>query len=48
MSGQIRISPELKRFLDNQAVKKDDSYDQIIKRLLKKCWGVEFEEADKP
>jgi len=35
----IQISRELKDFLATQAVRKGESYDEIIKRLLEKVRG---------
>lgn len=38
----IQLSRELKEFLAAQAVKKGESYEEIIKRLLGKLWGARF------
>lgn len=37
----IKVSDELHDFLTNQGMK-SESYDQIIKRLLKGIWKVEI------
>lgn len=39
----IQVSTELRDFLDQQAIKRRESYDDIIKRLLKQLWGTEIE-----
>jgi len=39
----IQISLELHQFLKTQAVKKDETYDEILKRLLKKLWGAHID-----
>ena len=31
----IQVSPELHQFLKGQAIRKDESYDEILKRLLR-------------
>lgn len=35
MTKQIRISKELKEFLDSKKLVKRDTYDEVIKRLIK-------------
>jgi len=42
----IKVSDELHEFLTKQAISKNETYDQIIKRLLKKAWGAEIEAGD--
>lgn len=37
---------ELHEFLSKQAVGKGESYDDIIKRLLKELWGAEINEVE--
>ncbi len=37
----IQIAPELHQFPKNQAIRKDESYDEILKRLLKKLRGAD-------
>jgi len=44
MKRQIKLSDELYDFLKSQAVKKDETFDEILKRLLKKTWSVNFTE----
>jgi len=45
MNGKIniQISKELHDFLNTQFVKKGDTYDSILKKLLEKAWGVKVE-----
>lgn len=38
----VKISEELHKFLTEQAVIKGESYDAILKRLLKQHWNVEL------
>lgn len=38
----IQISPELHQFLKTQAIRKDESFDEILKRLLEKLWGSDI------
>lgn len=42
----IQISEELHSFLTAQAVKKADTYDHIIKRILKQFVGVSLDTTD--
>lgn len=39
----IQVTKELKSFLSSQATSKGETYDQILRRLLAKIWGVKFE-----
>ena len=39
----IKVSDELHEFLTKQAISKNETYDQIIKRILKKLWGADIE-----
>lgn len=43
LTTTIQISIELKNFLVAQAIKKGETYDQILRRLLSKIWGVKLE-----
>ena len=40
----IQVTKELTHFLSTQSIKKGETYDQIIKRLLKKLWGTDIKE----
>lgn len=42
----IQVTRELRDFLVKQAIKKNESYDEIIKRLLKKLWGATVEREE--
>lgn len=42
----IKVSNELHDFLAKQAISKNETYDQIIKRLLKKLWGADIEKGE--
>jgi len=42
MKTTIQISTELKDFLESQAIKKAETYEEIIRRLLEKAWGTKI------
>lgn len=42
----IQITRELKTFLVGQAIRKGETYDEILRRLLAKIWGIKFEHPE--
>jgi len=42
----IQITRGLKDFLASQTIHKGETYDEILKRLLSKIWGVNFQRPE--